>query len=309
MGDAPGADEADLEHGGRSPAEGGRAHDRAVEFRGLGGHARGGEGPFVASPPGHADGGVGCGERGCEGFGEGFRVAGLGEEGMVGPERLEGALDAGRDDRQAEGHRLEHHEGEALEAGGEGEKVGGGHQVADVVAVAEEGDGGAPLRLCRAGGALGALADHEQAGIQAAGVKRAHGPDDGALILLGGEAADAQEERRVLRDVERRAGLGAGADDGRRLDAVLDHNETGAEAEAGACRLPGRRRRLRNRDEGVDGLGGRGVVRLLGGIGDEPRQVLGPHDAYARGGAGGGKGVALPADPGVDVQEAGAHGL
>ncbi len=155
---------------------------------------------------------------------------------MVGPERLDHALDPGRDDRQAEGHRLEHHEGEPLEARGEREEVGGGHQVADVVAAAEEGDGGAALRLGLAGGALGAFADEEETGAEAAGVERPHGPDEGALVLLGREAADAEEERRVLRDAERGAGLGAGADDGRRLDAVADHDEAGGRGAGGRGR-------------------------------------------------------------------------
>ena len=308
VGNAPGPDEADLEHGWRSPADGRRAQHRAVEGRGLGRHALGGEGLFVASPPGLADG-TGSSERGCEGIGEALHVAGLGEEEMVGPERLDHTLDAGRDHRQAHGHRLEHHEGEPFEARGEGEKVGGGHQVADVLTLAEEGDGVAAMRFCLAGAALGTFADKQETGVQTAGMEHAHGPDEGALVLLGGETADAEEERRVLRDAERRAGLGAGAVDARRLDAVADHGKSRADAEAGARGHPGRGRRLGDGDEGIDGRGGGGVVRLLRGIGDEPRQVLGPHDRHARGGAGGRKGVALPADPGVHVQEAGAHGV
>ena len=275
--------------------KGAAAHDRAVERRGLGGHALGGEGLFVASPPGLARRRrAGAASAAARASARSSASPGSARKGWSAPSASTALVDPGRDDRQAERHRLEHHERQALEARGEREEVGGGHQVADVVAVAEEGDGGAALRLGLAGGALGALADEEQTGAQAAGVKRAHGPDQGALVLLGGEAADAEEERRVLRDAERRAGLGAGADDGRRLDAVPDRDEPGAGAEAGERRRPGRRRRLRDRDEGVDGRGGRGVVRLLGGIGDEPRQVLGPHDAHARGGAGARQGRGPP---------------
>ena len=139
-------------------------------------------------------------------------------------------------------------------------------------------------------------------------MERPHRPDEGALVLLRREATDAEEERRVFADAQRRAGLGAGAADGRGLHAVADHGEAGGGAEAGEHGGPGRRCGVRDGDEGVHGPGGGRVVGFLRGVGDEPWQVLGPNDAHARGGAGGGEPQPFPADAGVDVQQAGADG-
>ena len=298
-----------LSMGDRSPAEGDRPRiDRAIEGRGLGGHALGGEGLVrsVAAPA--------CRRRRRVRRGAVARASarpsaspGSARKGMVGAERLDRAARCGSQRQAGRGTSPP-----ARRAGGprSGTAARAGRRPPSGRRRRRDGRGRRWRRSPAASASHAARSGPSPTSRSRGRRPRACSARTARTRVrwsFWGVKRPTQRRRGASSGMpERRAGLGAGADDGRRLDAVPDHDETGAGAEAGERRRPGRRRRLRDRDEGVDGCRGRGVIRLLGGLGDEPRQVLGPHNAHARSGAGGGKRLALPADAGVDVQEAGA---
>ncbi len=222
MGDAAGADEADPElvHACSFSSGWGRPQHRAVERRGLRGHARGGEVPArsAAARP-RAAAAAGSASAAASASARRVGVARRGEEGMVAAERLDHARDPRRDDRQAERHRLEHDERQALEARRQHQQVGGGHQVADVVARGRgSGSLGPAAACCLAGGPLGALADQQQPGRRPRASQRPHSADQRALVLLRREPADGEEERRSVGQMPSAARVSAAAS-GRRAAA------------------------------------------------------------------------------------------
>jgi hypothetical protein len=122
---------------------------------------------------GHALAGGLVGEQGDGGLGHAFDVADR-EEAAVDAvvDELGDAADAGGDGGDAAGHRFEGGEAEGLHLAGEEHEVGEGKELVDVVLLAEEVDAVLDAELegeTLGGGAVGAVADQQQAGGDGAG--------------------------------------------------------------------------------------------------------------------------------------------
>ena len=244
-------------------------------------------------------GGGGTGRCVVDGRGERLRErAGIGgrhKPRMVRPQRLGHAADAGGDHRQAVRHRFQHDKGQPLEGGRQDEQIGIGHERGHVVPGPEEIDRKSVPRGAGADAVLsGAATGQPQPRVRMGAGKPRHRGDQGAVVLLRGEAGHAQDRRRLIgavRAMRRRP----------RVDPVRD-----------ACHRQARTaHRFQHRPPAVGGGQAHRyhrvershharVIRALPGAGDEPRQMLGPHNG-CRGFAC--QTVAFPADARMDMDD------
>ena len=166
-----------------------------------------------------------------------------------------------------------------------------------------------PFRLSLAGRTLGAVANEQEPGAYVTRMQCPHRQDQRPLVLLRSEPSNAEEKWRGSRDRQRSARLGPAPRHRRRLDAIADRRQPGAGTHARQSRCPTRRCRVRHRDEGVHRRCPGGVVRLLSGLGDQPRQMLGSYHPRPGRRARDNQRMPLPADAGMDVQHVGAQGV
>ena len=235
--------------------------------------------------------------------GEIRRIAGLAVEGMLRPQGFDGAPYAGRNHRKPDRHGFQDHERQPLEERRQHQQVRGSEQVADVVTQSQKVDAlepeGGHLRLARRPPL--AFPHQRQPHRPALVAQEGTGVQKRSVILLRRKARNA-EEKRAQRDPEPLAYLAPRKPSGRRQHPVRDGGKPRPRPKPGQRRPPGRGGGVGHRDERIDARRRAGVVLLLPGIGDEPRQMLGPHHRRSCCATLKRQALTLPADAGMDMQ-------
>ena len=196
--------------------------------------------------------------------GQSVGVARLDQPGIVRAERLDRAADAAGHGGNPERHRLEQCQRQPLEQRGQDEEVGGGDQVGDIAALAEQEDRVAQVscrnqRLER--GPLRPFARQQELGLRRCPQDRARRLDEHRMRLLRGQPGNGQHDPLASADAEGRPGDARGSTGDGRLDAVADRDQRAARKarRAEACGIG-----LRNDDQPCQRGGARAGARAAG---------------------------------------------